>query len=92
MKMSNTRPAIGALIAVVLSLGATAVGSSAVYAKGHPVHSLLPRGAYAQAIGLTPTEANRQRAEAESWGAYQLPTDAQGDVVNYTDYQRGGSN
>jgi hypothetical protein len=49
-KMSNTRTAIGTLIAV-LSLGATAIGSSPVYAKDHGVHSFRRHGIYAQATG-----------------------------------------
>jgi hypothetical protein len=71
MKMSNTRIAIGTLI-VALSLGASAVGSSSAYAKGHPAHT------YQRTV--------------ESGSAFQLPTDAAGDVVNYADYQRGGAN
>jgi len=88
--MSNSRTAIGTLIVAALSLGATVIGSSFVNAKNRQIDALLPRGAYAQAIGLDAAQASRQRAE--SWEAYGLPRNTKGQVVNYADYQRGGTN
>jgi hypothetical protein len=86
--MSGTRTGLGALIVTALSLGATAIDSSSAYAKGHRFRSFLPRDA--QARGLDAIQATRQRAE--SWEAYGLPTNPRGQVVNYADYQRGGTN
>jgi hypothetical protein len=81
MKMSNTRTAIGTLIAV-LSLGAGVIGSSPVCAKERGVHSFRPHGIYAQATS--------QELRAVAHGAtIGYPSS---EIVNPTDYQRGGSN
>jgi hypothetical protein len=90
MKMSNTRTAIATLIAA-LSLAAGGVGSSPVYAKDHRVHSFFRPGVYAQATGETAMQATRRAAEAEA-GWYYEPTNRNGQVINYADYQRGGAN
>ena len=90
--MSNTRNAIGTLIVAALSLATTAVGSSPVYAKDHRVHSFLPRGTYARATSQEVRQALGYPRSAEPWQTYQLPTNANGYVINPTDYQRGGTN
>jgi len=80
--MSNTRTAIGTLIAV-LSLGASAIGPSPVYAKDRGVHSFRPHGIYAQASGQELLRAVKHGA------TIGYPSD---EIINPTDYQRGGSN
>jgi hypothetical protein len=87
MKMSNTHTVISTLIGAVLSIGASAVDSSAVYAKGHRLDSLRPQGSYAQ---VTVQEA--ERAAVRNDVTFGYPRTADGQVVNYADYQRGGSN
>jgi hypothetical protein len=88
--MLNTRNAIGTLIVAALSLTTSAVGSAPVYAKDHRAHSFLPSGTYAQATSPEVKRAGYPRGDA--WKAYQLPADANGNVINPTDYQRGGTN
>jgi hypothetical protein len=89
--MLNTRNAIGALIVATLSLAASAAGSAPVYAKDHRAHSFLPSGTYAQATSPEVKRAGYPRG-ADAWKAYQFPADANGNVINPTDYQRGGTN
>ena len=87
MRMSNTRTAIGTLIVAVLSIGVTAVDTSAVYAKGHRLNSLRLEGSYARA-----TVQEAERAAVRSDVTFGYPRTADGQVVNYADYQRGGAN
>jgi hypothetical protein len=82
MTMSNTRTAFGPLIAALL-LGASAVGSSPVYAKERGFHSFRPHGIYAQATGQ---ELLRAATHGVTIG---YPSN---EIINPTDYQRGGSN
>jgi len=90
--MSNTRNAIGTLIVAALSLATSAVGWSPVYAKDHRAHSFPPSRTYAEASSQDVRRAVGYARSAESWQVYQLPTDANGNVINPTDYQRGGTN
>jgi hypothetical protein len=89
-KMSNTRTAIAMLIAA-FSLVSAVVGSSPVYAKDHRVHSLLRPAIYAQVTSQSALQATGRSAEAGSGWFYE-PTNREGQVINYADYQRGGTN
>ena len=91
MKASKTGTAVSTLIAAALSLAAGTVGSSPVYAKDYRVHSLLRPVIYAQATSQRAMQATRRAAEAESGWFYE-PTNRNGEVINYADYQRGGTN
>jgi hypothetical protein len=87
-KASSTATEVGALIVAVISLAAGVVGPSLVYAKAHQFHSFLGPAVYAQV-----TDQSTMRGTSRAKGRrYHEPTKRDSEIINYTDYQRGGSN
>jgi hypothetical protein len=89
---------IAPVSAVVVVLGfmttnvmaASSTEQSAASVAKH--HRPLARGELAHAFGSTGSLYNSVAPRAEPWQAYQIPIDANGNVINPTDYQRGGTN
>jgi hypothetical protein len=97
-----------AKVAILMAVAAcaTALAPAAEATTYHRHHGVLPSrqsSAFMYApppgdwYGYSPPYSYRYPApgypgSAQPWQAYQLPTDANGNVINPTDYQRGGTN